>query len=168
MIVKLQTSRKFVSFPALLTISLYSDHITDHPLPYCRHLARVSQGEVSHHHLTTHRCHHHSLDTQCHYLGTHYSPTHENSASCLVSWSLDSVWSQGVCDQHTAECSGILSILTSGVMCSGVHRRHRPAHYHPAVSREVKLSASVKTWRHTVDTADTYSGYNTYSGYSLL
>ena len=71
--------------------------------------------------------------------------------------SRDSVWSQGVCDQHTAECVGILSILTSGVMCSGVHRRHRPAHYHPAVSREVKLSASVKTWRHTVDTADTYS-----------
>ena len=70
-IVKLQTSRRFVSFPALLTISLYSDHIIDQPLPYCRHLARVSTGEVSHHPLTTHRCHHHSLDTQCHYLGTH-------------------------------------------------------------------------------------------------
>ena len=70
-------------------------------------------------------------------------------------------------DQHpaivlTAECGGILSILSSGVMCSGVHRRHRPAHYHPAVSREVKLSALVKTWRHTVDTADRYSGYSGY------
>ena len=82
-----------------------------------------------------------------------------------------------MCDQHTAivltaECSGILSILSSGVMCSGVHRRHRPAHYHPAVSREVKLSALVKTWRHTVDTLDRYSGYiqsvdtvDIYSGY---
>ena len=72
-----------------------------------------------------------------------------------------------MCDQHTAivltaECGGILSILSSGVMCSGVHRRHRPAHYHPAVSREVKLSASVKTWRHTVDTADRYSGGSGY------
>ena len=80
-----------------------------------------------------------------------------------------------MCDQHTAivltaECGGILSILSSGVMCSGVHRRHRPAHYHPAVSREVKLSALVKTWRHTVDTADRYSGGSgyikcRYSGY---